>query len=277
MTMPATQTLLVDVGNTSLKIGVGDAHGVSQTWSLATDTRQSGDSLGLSLAQLLAHGGVDGVDDCVVSSVVPGMDPLLTHACERFLRVTPRFANQTLAVPLDNRYERAHEVGADRLVAAYAARVLVPEPQVVISVDFGTATTFDVVKGQAYLGGLICPGVMSSLGALATRTARLPSIALMADTNGPIVGRNTTTSLNHGFLFGFAALTEGVYGRLVRELCTAQRGDAQPCAALVATGGYAAQLATVTDCFDEVRPDLILEGLRLLWLAEARALTPARP
>lgn len=257
-------TLLVDVGNTSLKIGVGTAQGVSHSYSLATDTRQSGDSLGLSLVQLLAHAGLNAVDDCVVSSVVPPMDPLLVHACERFLKVTPRFANQTLPVPLENRYERPHEVGADRLVAAYAARSLFPDPSVVISVDFGTATTFDVVKGQAYLGGLICPGVMSSLAALATRTARLPRIALSVEAGGPMVGRNTMTSLNHGFLFGFVALTEGVCARLIRELCTARREDGQPCAAVVATGGYAAQLATATSCFDEVRPDLILEGLRLL-------------
>lgn len=258
----SAQVLLIDIGNTSLKIGVADANGVHLSYSLTTDIRQSGDNLGLTLLQLLEHDGVEQVAGCVASSVVPGMDPLLTHACRRFLRVTPRFAHRDLPVPLENRYENQHEVGADRLVAAFAARSLLPEPRTVISVDFGTATTFDVVTDQAYLGGLICPGVMSSLGALAVRTAQLPRIALSASATAPIVGRNTVTSLNHGFLFGFAAMTEG--------LCTRLTADLPQPAGVVATGGFAEDVARVGACFDMVRPDLILEGLRLLWLADVQ-------
>ncbi len=264
--MSDRRCLLIDVGNTSCKIGIGTTKNVLHSYALATDTRQSGDTLGLHLTQLLALDGIHAVDDCVVSSVVPDMDPLLIHACERFLHITPRFANQTLAVPLSNEYERPHEVGADRLVAAYAARKLLPDSYVVISVDFGTATTFDVVREKAYLGGLICPGVMSSLGALASRTARLPRMALTADDGTPTIGKNTMTSLNHGFLFGFASMTEGVCKRLSHELCPEQKNGERASFAVVATGGYARQLATVTKCFDVVREDLILEGLRLLWL-----------
>ena len=120
------------------------------------------------------------------------------------------------------------------------------------------ATNFDCVTGNAYLGGLICPGVMSSLGALATRTAQLPRIALTAHADVPIVGRSTVTSLNHGFLFGFASMTEGLYARLTKTL--------EGPVAFVATGGFAPDVARVVDCFDLVRPDLVLEGLRLLWL-----------
>lgn len=259
--------LLIDIGNTSLKIGVAGVDGVAVSYTLPTNTGQSGDGLGLQLAFLLGHAGFGtsaagpgkkALDACVVSSVVPAMNPLVSHACERFLALSPRFAHRDFPVPLENRYERPHEVGADRLVGAFGARRLLPDARSVVSVDYGTATNFDCVTGNAYLGGLICPGVMSSLGALATRTAQLPRIALTAHADAPIVGRSTATSLNHGFLFGFAAMTEGLYARLSRTL--------EGPVAFVATGGFAPDVAAVADCFDLVRPDLILEGLRLLWL-----------
>lgn len=255
--------LLIDIGNTSVKIGVAHAEAVFTSYTLPTDGAQSGDSFGFQIMRVLEHAGVpfQGEDArlaaCLVSSVVPRMDPLVRHACERYLGRAPLFAHQDLPVPLENRYERPSEVGADRLVAAYGARRLFPDSRSVVSVDYGTATTFDCVTGRSYLGGLICPGIMSSLGALANRTAQLPKIALATQADAPIVCRNTATSLSHGFLFGFAALTEG--------LCVRLRATLQGPTAFVATGGFAADMARVTSCFDRVRPDLILEGLRLLW------------
>lgn len=252
--------LLVDIGNTSVKIGFALPDAILAAYTLPTDSSQSADGLGLTLLQTLNHADLAGVQTCLVSSVVPGLEPILSQACRRFLDVEPLYAARTLEVPLHNHYENPGEVGPDRLVAAYAARRLLPEPTSVISVDFGTATTFDCVSGHSYLGGLICPGVMSSLGALATRTARLPRIALACDEAAPIVGRNTVTSLNHGFLFGFVAMTEGLCARLTTTL----PGPVS----VVATGGFAEAVSRVTTCVDMVRPDLILEGLRLLWLEQ---------
>ena len=227
--------LLIDIGNTSLKIGVAGIEGLVASYTLPTDTQQSGDGLGLQLAYLLGHAGFGtpgtgpgnvALDGCVISSVVPGMNPLVAHACERFLELTPRFAHRDLPIPLENRYERPNEVGADRLVGAFGARRLLPDVRSVVSVDYGTA--------------------------------QLPRIALTAHADVPIVGRSTVTSLNHGFLFGFASMTEGLYARLTKTL--------EGPVAFVATGGFAPDVARVVDCFDLVRPDLVLEGLRLLWL-----------
>jgi len=250
--------LLVDIGNTSIKIGMSRGAEVLTSYTLPTDfINQSADSLGLQLKALFEHAGLaERVRACLVSSVVPGMDPLLRQACARYLGVEPRFAHQDVPVPLENQYERPQEVGADRLVAAYAARRLHPDAESLISVDFGTATTFDCVAGQAYLGGLICPGVMSALGALATRTAQLPRIALEASAERPIVGRNTITSLNHGFLFGFVSMTEGLCARLARDL------PGTP--TIIATGGFSTAVAGVTGVIKQVYPDLILEGLRFM-------------
>nr|B8DMB1.1 RecName: Full=Type III pantothenate kinase; AltName: Full=PanK-III; AltName: Full=Pantothenic acid kinase [Nitratidesulfovibrio vulgaris str. 'Miyazaki F'] len=252
--------LLFDIGNTNVKIGIAVETAVLTSYVLPTDPGQTTDSIGLRLLEVLRHAGLGPADvgACVASSVVPGVNPLIRRACERYLYRKLLFAPGDIAIPLDNRYERPAEVGADRLVAAYAARRLYPGPRSLVSVDFGTATTFDCVEGGAYLGGLICPGVLSSAGALSSRTAKLPRISLEVEEDSPVIGRSTTTSLNHGFIFGFAAMTEGVLARLNGVL----PGPTE----VVATGGFARDIARVSSCFDHVRPDLLLQGLRLLYL-----------
>ncbi len=252
------RALLVDIGNTSLKIGITSAEKILTVYTLPTDVAQSADILGLHLVELIRHAGEGPVREGLVCSVVPDMDSLLFRACTRFLGITPLFAHSDLRVPLENRYERPQEVGSDRLVAAFAARRMLPEPRSVISVDFGTATTFDCVTGTTYLGGLICPGVKSSLDALAARTAKLPRIALNTEARNPQLCKDTVTSLNHGFLFGFAAMAEGLCRRLKNRL--------QEPVGVIATGGFASAVAGVSECFDLVRGDLVLEGLRVLWL-----------
>jgi type III pantothenate kinase len=251
--------LLIDIGNTSIKIGLSRRADIAVSYTLPTDyVSQSSDILGLRLLALLAHAALgEEVRACIVSSVVPGMDGLIRAACRRFLHVEAVFAHQDVAVPLENRYESPAEVGADRLVAAYGARRLYPSAASLICADYGTATTFDCISAQAYLGGLICPGVMSALNALSSRTALLPRIALERDAaGGPVVGRNTTTSLKHGFLFGFASMTEG--------LCARLSADMPEPVVMVATGGFASAVAGLTPCIRAVHPDLILEGLRFL-------------
>ncbi|MCH5276643.1 MAG: type III pantothenate kinase [Desulfovibrionaceae bacterium] len=251
--------LLADIGNTCVKIGLATPDAVEVSYTLPTRAQHTADSLGLSLVELLRHAGWTPADirACLLCSVVPGLDTLFRQACIRFLGQTPLAFPADFSPDMENRYERPDEVGADRLLAAYAARRLYPEAASLISVDFGTATTFDCVSGNAYLGGLICPGVLSSHAALAVGTAQLPRISLEVRDDEPLVGRSTATSMRHGFVFGFAAMTEGLCRRLKAQL---------PCPTLVVgTGGFAADVARVCDALDHLRPDLILEGLRLAW------------
>lgn len=252
--------LLFDIGNTNIKIGMADTKGLATSYVLPTDQHQTPDSTGLRLLDVIRHAGFtpDDVQACVGSSVVPSLDPIIRDACERFVNKTLLLAPRDIPVPLENRYTHPEQVGADRLVAAFAARRLYPGPRSLVSVDYGTATTFDCVQDNAYMGGLICPGVKSSAGALASRTAKLPRISLEATSSMPVVGRDTSTSLNHGFIFGFAAMTEGICKRLGDVL----EGPME----VVATGGFAQSIARVATCFDHVRPDLLLEGLRLLYM-----------
>ena len=251
--------LLVDIGNTCIKLVFASPGALEASYSLPTRAQHTPDSLGLALLQLLTLRGLapESITACAVCSVVPDVNSLFRDACRKYLGMTPLSFPEDFSFDLANGYERPQEVGADRLLAAYAARRLFPEPKSIISVDFGTATTFDCITGSTYLGGLICPGLLSSRNALAANTAKLPRISLDVTDQSAIIGRSTATSMNHGFLFGFAAMTEGLCERLKAQL--------EGPVFVVGTGGIAADLSGICRAFDAVRPDLIPEGLRLVW------------
>jgi len=265
----ARQILLLDVGNTSTKVGLADADDLIASFVLPTEQPGTADSWGLRLEAAVAHAlraapesAGAAVGGMAVSSVVPPVDSCLRAAAEKYFNVRAAFVPKDLPLAIENRYARPQEVGADRLVTAFAARRLFPDAERIIVIDFGTATTFDCVEGDAYLGGLICPGVHSSARALASGTAKLPRITpevLDETAHSPLaIGRSTSQSLNHGFVFGFAAMAEGLCKRLRERL----GGDAL----VVATGGFAQGMAAVCPCLEEIRPDLLLKGLRLAWL-----------
>lgn len=262
MNFPA---LLFDLGNTTIKIGVAEAQGLVAAYALPSNPAETADSLGLKLLDICRHAGLapSALECCLACSVVPSLDPLLTKAVGRFLGLTLQFAPGDLPIPLENRYQRPQEVGTDRLATAYAGRALYANPTLLV-VDFGTATTFDCVQDKAYLGGLICPGVLSSAAALSTRTAKLPQVSLELDSPELNVGRSTSHSLNQGLIFGFAAMAEGLIARLKITLARPERPD--DTVLTIATGGFASAIAQACDCFDVIKPDLLLEGLRLLLL-----------
>lgn len=256
--------LLFDIGNTSIKVGIADTHTVLSAYTLRTDAGQTADSLGLTLLTLLGHAGITtrSIAGCVCSSVVPAMTPLLHAACRRFLEAELLQVPQHIPVPLKNCYKRPAEVGADRLVGAFAARRLCPDVTSLVTVDFGTATTFDCISGQSYLGGLIFPGVHTAAAALSANAARLPRVSLEVTESEPVPGRDTASSIQHGIVFGYACMVEGLTARLSRQLARDHPGTVQ----IIATGGFAADLARLTPCFDHVLPDLLLDGLRQLYL-----------
>ncbi|WP_243368311.1 type III pantothenate kinase [Fundidesulfovibrio soli] len=250
--------LLFDIGNTNIKIGLYRRESGLSSYVLPTPRSSTADQLGLDLAALLAREALapDSLDAILAISVVPPVNPMLRQACNRFIGRPLHFVPEDIPVPLANLYERPEQVGADRLVAAYAAR-RAASTHCVVSVDFGTATTFDVVRGQSYLGGLICPGVLSSARALAQDTAKLPQIDLEPESLKLSIGRSTVESLNQGLLFGFASLVEGILDRLEDHL-------GEP-VTVISTGGFAPQLARVCPAIANVRPELLLDGLRLVY------------
>lgn len=254
-----TPILLFDVGNTHIKVALAYKNSLGRAYCLPATHGQTADSLGLTLCSICARENVppESVQAWVLSSVVPPLSALLQAACARFFLCPTWFVPGDLQLPLDNHYARPQEVGADRLLGSYAARRIFSDPTLIV-VDFGTATTFDCIENNAYLGGLICPGVLSSVTALGTQTAKLPHISLEVDALELDIGTSTKQSLNHGVLFGFAAMVEGLARRLKTRLQA-------PKAPVIATGGFAGQLMKITNCIDHLAPDLLLQGLAAIY------------
>ena len=185
--------LLFDVGNTTTKVGLDGGAGMRQ-FSFRTDSRLTPDDIGMKLLFLLDRAGVslESVEAAVVSSVVPGVDYELVSAVEHYVGCPVLFVPRDIPVPLENRYRNPREVGADRLVVSCAARMLFPDDPSLIVIDSGTALTFDCVSGGAYLGGLIFPGPVTALDALAGAAAKLPHISLETDAAVPEPGHEHT-------------------------------------------------------------------------------------
>jgi type III pantothenate kinase len=248
--------LAVDTGNTHTVLGLFEGSRLRADWRVATRKDCTADELGALLRALFAGEGlVPGVvDGVIVSSVVPDWNGVLAATAERTFGRTALFVAPGVKTGLPILYENPHEVGADRIVNAVAAVHRYGAP--VLILDFGTATTFDVVspKGE-YLGGAIAPGLGISAEALFTRAARLSRVDVRKPAR--IIGRTTEESVQAGLFHGYVALVEGVVKRLRAEL-----GVDAP---VIATGGLAPVFEAELGILTAVVPDLTLEGLRLIW------------
>ncbi len=254
---------LCDIGNTSLKIGFADAGGNIASYAFPTLPGSTRDSLGFTLLTAASHAGIEPQEIVAVAaaSVVPALNEVLKGAARRYFDCEALFAPEDLPIPLENRYQRPGEVGADRLVGAFAARRAYPEAASLIVVDFGTALTFDCVSGNAYLGGLIFPGPLTAAAALSSNTARLPHVSLEPEDAKPLLGRDTATSIRHGLIFGFRAVTDG--------LCTCLRKQLSEPVVIIGTGGLASLINEANKIFDVVLPGLSLDGLLDLYRLRA--------
>ena len=199
--------LLFDAGNTNTKIGLADESGLGESYTLPTRPANTDDDWGLKIQAIMDREGVDpgSIEACVISSVVPPLDPLITRMARRFLGCDAIFAGRDLKIDLDNEYARPEQVGADILVGCLSARLTYDAENIVV-IDFGTATTLACVMGTAFKGGLICPGVLSSRAALSTGTAKLPKVGLEIKSDTLSWGKSTEECLNQGLVFGFASM-----------------------------------------------------------------------
>ncbi|BAS29016.1 type III pantothenate kinase [Limnochorda pilosa] len=244
--------LTMDVGNTKVAVGAYDTERQVAQWRLTTNSDRTEDELGLLLIQLLRHRGIDpeAVEGVAVASVVPPVLDLWKGAIDRYLNRPVWVVTHEVDLGLTIRYHRPYEVGADRLVNAFAAAELVGLPAIVV--DFGTATTFDAISPEReYLGGAILPGMQISLEALVERTAQLPKIGWARPTRA--IGQSTTEAIQAGIYFGTVGQVKEVTRRIRQEL----GGEAR----VVATGGLAPLIGPELDEVDRVEPYLILDGL----------------
>ena len=251
----------IDIGNTNVTIGVFEGDRLSHNWRLAALRERTADELGIYVTRLFEQTKVDTsqVSGIVVASVVPPLTRPMEEMCERYFGQKALFVDAANAgIPI--RYSPAGDVGADRIVNAVAAREMHGKARAVplIVVDFGTATTFDVItRDGEYEGGVICPGIAISAEALFQRAARLPRV----DVRKPaaVVGQNTVNAMQSGLFFGNVDMVDGLVRRIRQEL------DGGDQALVIATGGLAEVISSDARSIQRIEPDLTLHGLRLIW------------
>ena len=251
--------LAIDAGNTNVVFALVDGGEIRARWRIATDPRRTADQYSVWLHQLLELEGLSRADvsGVIIGTVVPRALHNLVVLSEKYFRLTPLVAGQGAASwPLHLDVDEPQNVGADRALNAIAAHAKHAGDLLII--DFGTATTFDIVSATgAYSGGIIAPGINLSLDALVSAAAKLPRIAIEAPANVSVIGRTTESQMLIGIYWGYIAMIEGLVERIRRELDRPMT--------VVATGGLAALFDKHTQAFDVIEPDLTIQGLSLLY------------
>ncbi|MBN1192360.1 MAG: type III pantothenate kinase [Coriobacteriia bacterium] len=248
--------LAVDIGNTQTVLGLISEDCLDGRWRVSTDATLTADEIRVKIGALLALEGHDWEDvaGVVIASVVPVLTLAYEELAERATGRLPLVVGPGIKTGLPVSYENPHEVGADRIVNAVAAIAEHSAP--VIVVDFGTATTLDVVDANgSYLGGAIAAGIETSAEALFLRAARLSAVELEPPSHA--IGRNTRESIQSGLLLGEAAKVDG----LVRMAWAEMGSECK----VVATGGLAEMMAPLCETIGFVDSDLTLKGLALIW------------
>ena len=249
--------LAIDAGNTNVVFALVDGEGgIRARWRIATDPRRTADEYAVWLHQLLTMEGFAkaDVERVIIGTVVPRALHNLTVLAEKYFHQKPLVAGQD-GWPIALDVPEPRTVGADRALNAIAGHAL--HDGDLIIVDFGTATTFDVVDySGAYKGGIIAPGINLSLDALVAAAAKLPRIAIEAPTDTSVIGRTTESQMLIGVYWGYVVMIEGLVQRLKVEIGRPSR--------VIATGGLAILFDQYTTVFDSIEPDLTIQGLALL-------------
>ena len=247
--------LCIDTGNTNTVFSVWDGTRFLAHWRISTDHRRTADEYFVWLSTLMSVQKLDlRIDSCIISSTAPRVVFNLRVLCNRYFATRPLVVGRPdCLLPVAPRVDQGTKIGPDRLVNTLAAFDL-HGPDLIV-VDFGTATTFDVVaKDGAYVGGVISPGVNLSLEALHMGAASLPHVDVtMPDT---VVGSNTVACIQSGIFWGYIGLVEGIVKRIRHERDRRMK--------VVATGGLAPLFDQGFDLFDAIEDDLTVHGLRLI-------------
>jgi type III pantothenate kinase len=249
--------LAIDIGNTTVAVGLFEGKILRRTWRFRTEREKTCDEYSLDIRNALRFAEFEStaVTAVIVSSVVPPLTPVFQSLSQDLFQTRALVVGPGLKTSMPILYENPLEVGADRVVASVAAFEKYGGPCIVV--DFGTATTFDAVSARGeYLGGAIAPGIQISAEALYLKTARLPRIEIRKPARA--IGKTTVASMQSGLYFGYVGLVGNIISEIKREL-----GD-EPNVKVVATGGFAAQIAPELPAIDALEPDLVLEGLRII-------------
>lgn len=250
--------LAIDAGNTNVVFALVEGRTIKGRWRIATDPRRTGDEYAVWLLQLMQLEGLqrDAVEQVIVSTVVPRALHNLQVLSTKYFGCEPLIAGvPPVGYGMDIDVDEPRSLGADRAVNAISAHAKYPGDLIIV--DFGTATTFDVIDfNGAYKGGIIAPGINLSLDALVNAAAKLPRIAIEPPRSSTVIGRNTEDQMHIGVFWGYVAMMEGLIERI--------RGEIGRPAKVIATGGLAVLFNDHTSIFDAVDVDLTIEGLAIL-------------
>jgi type III pantothenate kinase len=246
--------LVVDVGNTNIVLGIYRDDELVNSWRLATARDRTADEYGI-LAKQLINGSLDGgLEGAIVGSVVPPLNSAMSWMINHYFGVEAMFVEPGVKTGIAIRIDNPQEVGADRIVNCVAAYERFGGPTIIV--DFGTATTFDVVTADAeYVGGAIAPGLNISADALFARAARLTRVDIKRPAH--VIGSNTIVNVQSGLYFGYLGLVDGILARMKRELPVLKR--------VIATGGLASLFEAESEHIDEIDPELTLKGLKIIY------------
>ena len=251
--------ICIDIGNTNIKYAIYDKDSLKFSFRVATDLKKTSDEYGAQLTSMLSANGVTAseIEGGIVSSVVPSLDYTIEKMCDLYLHIQPLHIAPGLKSGLNIRCDDAREVGADRIVNCVSAIVGYGEGVPMIVIDFGTATTFNIInENNEFIGGVIAPGIKGSLDSLVNGTAKLPRVEIEAPKS--VIAKNTVTNMQAGIVFGFAGLVEYIVKRIKKELKA-------PNAKTIATGGFSNVISKEIECIDVVDKLLTLKGLKYLY------------
>lgn len=248
--------LVIDVGNTNTVIGIYRKETLVKDWRIRTERKTTEDEFNVIVTSLFATGDIDAgaIGRTVISCVVPPMVTILDSFCRKYLGHPPHWVDARSYTRMPILMNNPSEVGADRIVNAVAAYHKYGKSLIII--DFGTATTFDVIseKGE-YLGGAISPGIMIASEALFREASKLPRVEIFERPDN-VVGKDTIGGIKSGIIFGYAGLVDGIVGRMKKQMDTVPM--------VLATGGLAPLMANVAESIEKVEYALTLEGLRII-------------
>jgi len=249
--------LVIDAGNTNTVFAVFSGEKLIGQWRMATDARRTADEYCVWLLHIMAYEKIDPkkIKAAIMSSVVPQANFALRMLARQYFHTELLIVGEpSVKLGIKAKIDRPAEVGADRLVNAIAAWHKFNKPLVIV--DFGTATTFDIVDNHGdYIGGVIAPGVNLSLEALHRAAAKLPNVAVERPAH--VIGKDTISAMQSGIYFGYVSLIEGIVKRVIAEYGKKM--------GVIATGGLAPLFAKATTVIDALEPDLIIDGLKLIY------------
>jgi type III pantothenate kinase len=275
--------LALDVGNTNTVLGLyslaAGEHAAELVahWRVSTHRTQTADEYGVFFVNLFnLHGlATTQVKHIIISSVVPPVESTLLQVCERYFKLKPLFVEPGIKTGMPVLVDNPSELGADRLVNAIAAYEKYGGPAIVV--DFGTATTFDVVSAKGeYLGGAITPGLGISADALFSRAARLGKVDIKRPAK--VIGTNTVAHIQSGLYYGYIGLVDGILERMIAEMAGSSSqnpGQGEP--KVIATGGLAGLIAEDSRYIKTLDDMLTLDGLRVVFERNRPAANPAKP